>query len=121
MSDVFEEGAPFYFATRQPPSATAMDEDSYLTVIAGVPTHPDQVELIDIILSVDFAKHAIAQLSAAVETATEEPGSLEHVPHCGWSILSRFRPRSRSSPEGRDNCPKRSIPARAVRRSRRQD
>jgi len=46
-----------------------MDEDRYLTVTAGVPTHPDQVELIDIILSVDFAKHAIAQLSAAVETA----------------------------------------------------
>jgi len=69
MSDVFEEGAPFYFATRQPPSATAMDDDIYLTVTAGVPTHPDQVELIDIILSVDFAKHAIAQLSAAVETA----------------------------------------------------
>ena len=46
MSDVFEEGAPFYFATRQPPSATAMDDDIYLTVTAGVPTHPDQVELI---------------------------------------------------------------------------
>jgi len=46
-----------------------MDEDIYLTVTAGVPTHPDQVELIDIILSVDFAKHAISQLSAAVETA----------------------------------------------------
>jgi len=49
MRDPNQDGAPFYFATRQLPRATAMDDDIYRTVTAGVPTHPDQVRLIDII------------------------------------------------------------------------
>ncbi len=46
MSDLNQDGAPFFFATQQPPTAAAIDEDIYLTVTAGVPTHPDQVDLI---------------------------------------------------------------------------
>lgn len=69
MSDLNEDGAPFYFAMQRPPTATAMDEDIYLTVTAGVPSHPDRVESIDIILSIGFAMHVIAQLTHAVEAA----------------------------------------------------
>ena len=32
MDRDFEHGAPFYFATRNPPTASALDEDIYLTV-----------------------------------------------------------------------------------------
>ena len=71
MSDLNQDGAPFYFATQQPPTAAAIDEDIYVTVTAGVPTHPDQVELIDIILSIEFAKHLLEQLSEAVVVATK--------------------------------------------------
>ena len=69
MSEPFEEGAPFFFASRQPPSAAAIDDDIYLTVTTALPARPDQLETIDIILSVDYAKHVIRQLSAAVDTA----------------------------------------------------
>jgi len=41
MSDPDENGAPFYFAMRRPPTATAMDGDIYLTVTAGIPSCPD--------------------------------------------------------------------------------
>jgi hypothetical protein len=68
MSD-HDDGAPFYFAMRRPPTATVMDEDIYLTVTAGVPSDPTEVESIDIILSVAFAMHVIVQLTQAVETA----------------------------------------------------
>jgi hypothetical protein len=46
-----------------------MDDDNYLTVTAGVPTSPEQVDSIDIIFSIGFAVHAIAQLTQAVEAA----------------------------------------------------
>jgi hypothetical protein len=66
MGHLNQDGAPFYFATDQPSTAAAMDEDIYITVTAGVPTHPDRVESIDIILSIDFAKHLLDQLGEAV-------------------------------------------------------
>ena len=40
MCESLEDGAPFFFATREPPSATAIDDDIYLTVTtadAGLP------------------------------------------------------------------------------------
>jgi hypothetical protein len=69
MSGHDEDGAPFYFAMRRPPTATVVDEDICLTVTTGVPFHPDEVKSIDIILSIAFAMHAIVQLTHAVETA----------------------------------------------------
>jgi hypothetical protein len=69
MTELVEDGAPFFFATQQPPTATAVDDDIYLTVTAAVPEAPGKVEAIDIILSVDFAKAVIAQLSSAVSAA----------------------------------------------------
>ena len=71
MDPDFEHGDPFYFATRNPPTASALDEDIYLTVTTTAPPYPDEPTAIDIILSVEYAKHAIAQLSAAVEAATK--------------------------------------------------
>ena len=35
MSETDEDGAPFFFATQQPPSASAIDDDIYLTVTTG--------------------------------------------------------------------------------------
>ena len=69
MSDRDKDGAPFYFAMRRPPTAAAIDEDIYLTVTAGIPTDPRAVESIDIILSISFAVHVIAELTHAVEAA----------------------------------------------------
>ena len=69
MNEIHEDGAPFFFATREPPSATAIDDDIYLTVTTAVPAFPGKVESIDIILSLDHARHVIAQLSGAVATA----------------------------------------------------
>ena len=62
------EGAPFFFATQRPPTAMAQDDDIFLTVTAAVPTFPDQVD-IEIILSIEYAQHAIAQLRQAVDLA----------------------------------------------------
>jgi hypothetical protein len=42
------------------------------TVGVAAPTLPDQVETIDIYLTLDFAKLMITQLSAAVEVAAKE-------------------------------------------------
>jgi len=61
-----ELGAPFFFATGEAPKVSAIDDDIYLTVTAANPGFPDQVETIDIILSVDYARTVIAQLSTAV-------------------------------------------------------
>ena len=64
-----ELGAPFFFVTGEAPTVAAIDDDIYLTVTAAVPDFPDQVETIDIILSVDYARAVIAQLSTAVIAA----------------------------------------------------
>jgi len=64
-----EGGAPFFFAMQEPPSATAIDDDIYLTVTTAMPACPGQVETIDIILSLDYAKHVITQLKHAVAQA----------------------------------------------------
>jgi hypothetical protein len=69
MCETCEDGAPFFFAAREPPSATAIDDDIYLTVTTAMPAYPGEVETIDIILSLDYAKHVIAQLSGAVAQA----------------------------------------------------
>ncbi len=70
MRESLEDGAPFFFATQEPPSATAIDDDIYLTVTTAMPAFPDHVETIDIILSLDYVKHVIAQLMHAVAQAT---------------------------------------------------
>jgi hypothetical protein len=59
-------GGPFFFATDEPPTAAAIDDDIYLTVTVAVPDCPGKVEAIDIVLSVECAKPIIAQLSTAV-------------------------------------------------------
>ena len=69
MTEAQEATAPFFFAAEKPPTATAIDDDIYLTVTAAVPDVEGKVEAIDIILSVDYAKVVIAQLSSAVIVA----------------------------------------------------
>lgn len=69
MTESIKDGAPFFFATQQPPSAAAIDDDIYLTVTTAVPDFPGKVEAIEVILSVEFAKQAIAQLLTAVVSA----------------------------------------------------
>ncbi len=69
MTAEVENSAPFFFATHEPPTAAAIDDDIYLTVTAAVPDVPGKVEAIDIILSLDYAKAVIAQLSNAVIAA----------------------------------------------------
>ncbi len=70
MSELSAGGAPFFFATQQPPSATAIDDDVYLSVTTATPACSGRVETLDIILSLDYARHVIAQLSRAVAQAT---------------------------------------------------
>lgn len=71
MSDKDEVAAPFFFASHEPPSATAIDDDIYLTVTAADPEAPEELEKADIILSLDFARHVIAELSQAGAAATK--------------------------------------------------
>ena len=68
-TEIRDLGAPFFFATGEAPAVSAIDDDIYLTVSAAMPDFPDQVETIDIILSVDYARAVIAQLSTAVIAA----------------------------------------------------
>jgi hypothetical protein len=68
MVETQAPGAPFFFATDEPPTVAAIDDDIYLTVTTAVPDFPDNVEAIDIVLSVEYAKAVIAQLSTAVIT-----------------------------------------------------
>jgi hypothetical protein len=67
-------GAPFLFAARGP-TATSIDDDIYLTVAAAAPDSPNEFEEIDIILSVEYAQQAIAQLSAALIAARQNEAS----------------------------------------------
>jgi hypothetical protein len=69
LTEAQEIGAPFFFATDEPPTAAAIDDDIYLTVTTAVPDFPGKVEAIDIVLSVEYAKAVIAQLSTAVLAA----------------------------------------------------
>ena len=66
MTETQKHGAPFFFATDEPPTAAAIDDDIYLTVTTATPDFPGKVEAIDIILTVEYAKAVIAQLSTAV-------------------------------------------------------
>ena len=68
-----DDSAPFLFATRRPPLASARDDDIYLTVTAAVPPFPE-VSSIDIILSLDYAERAIDQLRQAVAAARKNTG-----------------------------------------------
>jgi hypothetical protein len=54
MAETQEHGALFFFATDEPPTVAAID-DIYLTVTTALPTFPDKVEAIDIVLSVEYA------------------------------------------------------------------
>jgi hypothetical protein len=69
MTEAQETGAPFFFAMDEPPTAAAIDDDIYLTVTTAVPDSSGKVESIDIILSVEYARAIIAQLSSAVIVA----------------------------------------------------
>jgi hypothetical protein len=71
MRETIEDGAPFFFATEQPPTAAAIDDDMDLTVTAAAAA-PDclgRLESIDIMLSVEYANEASAQLSTAAIAA----------------------------------------------------
>ncbi|MGO9418282.1 hypothetical protein [Roseiarcus sp.] len=72
MTETQEHGAPFFFATDEPPTAAAIDDDIYLTVTTAVPDFPGKVEAIDIVLTVEYAKAVIAQLSTAVIAARQK-------------------------------------------------
>jgi hypothetical protein len=78
MAETRGDGAPFFFASEQPPSAIAIDEDIYLTISATHPLFPGEVETVGIFLSTDTAEHLIEALSggvsnAAKNTATSAP------------------------------------------------
>jgi hypothetical protein len=66
MTEAQKLGAPFFFATDEPPTAAAIDDDIYLAVTTAVPEFPGKVEAIDIILTVEYAKAIIAQLSTVL-------------------------------------------------------
>ncbi len=66
MTEPQKFGAPFFFAAYEPPTAAAIDDDIFLTVTTAVPEFPGKVEAIDIILTVEYAKAIIAQLSTAL-------------------------------------------------------
>jgi hypothetical protein len=44
MVETQAHGAPFFFATDEPPTAAAIDDDIYLTVTVAVPDCPGKVE-----------------------------------------------------------------------------
>jgi hypothetical protein len=71
MTETQRDGAPFFFASQRPPTASAIDEDIYLTVTAADPSFPGETETIDIILSIDYARQVIAELASAVASAVE--------------------------------------------------
>jgi hypothetical protein len=62
------------FAAREP-TATSIEDNVYLTVTAAAPDTPNAFEEIDIILSVEYAQQAIAQLSAALIAARQHEAS----------------------------------------------
>jgi hypothetical protein len=66
MTEAQKLGAQFFFATDEPPTAAAIDDDIYLTVTTAVPEFAGKVEAIDIILTAEYAKAIIAQLSTAL-------------------------------------------------------
>ena len=71
MSEI-DRCAPEFLIARQAPSAVAQDENIYLTVAVAAPTLPDEVEAMDIYLTVDFARQMIRQLSEPVEVAEKQ-------------------------------------------------
>ena len=71
MSEARGDGGPFFFATEQPPSVTAIDEDIYVTIRAVHPLFPGEVETVDIILSSDIAAQLVAALNGAVSVAAK--------------------------------------------------
>ncbi len=66
MAQTHRLGAPLFVATDEPPTAVAIDDDVYLTLTTAVPGFPGKVEAIDIVLTVEYARAVIAQLSTAV-------------------------------------------------------
>jgi hypothetical protein len=66
MTETHRLGAPLFVAIDEPPMAVAIDDDIYLTVTTAVPGFPGKVEAIDIILTVEYTRAVIAQLSTAV-------------------------------------------------------
>ena len=56
MSQIDPCAPHLFLIARRPPSAVSQDEDIYLTLAVAAPTLPDEVETIDIYLTVDFAQ-----------------------------------------------------------------
>jgi len=71
MNATHRENTPVVLVTRGMSSAAAQDEDIYLTLPIAAPSLPDQVQMVDVFLSVELAKHMITQLSEAVEVAVK--------------------------------------------------
>jgi hypothetical protein len=69
MSEIDRCGPSLFLIARRAPAAVAQDEDIYLTVAVAAPALLDQVETMDIYLTVDFARQMMRQLSEAIEVA----------------------------------------------------
>jgi hypothetical protein len=110
MTKTLRDGAPFFFATQKLLTASAIDQDIYLTVSAEVPSFLGQVETIDIIPSIDFARDRSPNSQALLRW---RPGKR------GIKPPSLTRP-CRTPPkslEARDDCLRPSTRSRAARRS----
>jgi len=71
MSEAHQDGGPLFFAAERPPSATAIDEDIYVTIATINPLSPGEVETVDIMLSPGAAAQLIAALNDAVSVAAK--------------------------------------------------
>ncbi len=90
MNEIDLRTSPVYVVTRRPPSAVAQDEDIYLSVPVAAPSLPDQVETIEIFLSIDFANRMIAQLVEAVQVATKHEISPTSYPCRVWTSGHKY-------------------------------
>jgi hypothetical protein len=72
MSEINRCRPSLFLIARRAPAAVAQDEDIYLTVAVAAPALPDQVETMDIYLTVDFARQMMRQLSEAIEVAEKQ-------------------------------------------------
>jgi hypothetical protein len=68
MSEINRCGPSLFLIAQRAPAAVAQDEDIYLTA----PALPDQIETMDIYLTVDFARQMMRQLSEAIEVAEKQ-------------------------------------------------
>ena len=69
MTVPFRDSAAIVLATREPPTAAALDDDVYLTLPILAPEGAEPAS-VDVFLTVEFAQRTIAELQRAVEAAT---------------------------------------------------